>query len=120
METIARNTVTINIKKIRRDFPILSRQINGKPLIYFDSAATAQKPKAVIDAIANYYTDQNANVHRGVHKLSQDITTAYENARITIQKHLNAKHSNEIIFTKGTTESINLIADTYGRKFIKA
>lgn len=110
----------IDIQKIRQDFPILSRQVNSKPLIYLDNGATAQKPKVVIDAITNYYTNQNANIHRGVHKLSQDITTAYENARITIQKHLNAHHSSEIIFTNGTTESINLVASSFGKKFIKA
>jgi len=112
--------VKIDIQKIRQDFPILSRQVNSKPLIYLDNGATAQKPKVVIDAITNYYTNQNANIHRGVHKLSQDITTAYENARITIQKHLNAHHSSEIIFTNGTTESINLVASSFGKKFIKA
>lgn len=120
MEIVAKHIVPIDIKKIRQDFPILSRQVNSKPLIYLDSAATAQKPKVVIDAITNYYTTQNANIHRGVHKLSQDITTAYENARITIQKHLNAKSPNEIIFTRGTTDAINLIASSFGKKFIKS
>jgi cysteine desulfurase/selenocysteine lyase len=108
----------INIEKIRADFPILSRKVNGKPLIYFDNGATSQKPVQVIDAIANYYSDQNANIHRGVHTLSQEITVAYEKARATVQKHLNAKHAHEIVFTSGTTESINLVAHTFGRKFI--
>ncbi len=109
---------SINIEKIRADFPILSRKVNGKPLIYFDNGATSQKPKMVIDAIDNYYKNQNANIHRGVHTLSQEITVAYENARTTIQKHLNAKYAHEIIFTKGTTDSINLIASSFGKKFI--
>lgn len=107
-----------DINKIRNDFPLLSRKVNGKNIIYFDNAATTQKPQRVIDAITKYYTEQNANIHRGVHRLSQDITTIYENARITIQKHINAKFSHEIIFTKGTTESINLVADCFGKKFI--
>ena len=107
--------ISIDTVKLRQNFPILSRQVNGKPLIYLDNAATTQKPKAVIDSITNYYTNQNANIHRGVHKLSQDITTAYENARITIQKHLNAKNASEIIFTKGTTEGINLVASALAK-----
>ena len=108
----------IDIQKIRTDFPILSRKVNGKPLVYFDNGATAQKPQQVIDAIDNYYKDKNANIHRGVHTLSQEITVCYENARSTIQKHLNAKHSHEIIFTSGTTASINLVASSFGKKFI--
>lgn len=109
---------SIDIKKIRADFPILSRKVNGKPLIYFDNGATAQKPQQVIDAINTFYKDQNANIHRGIHTLSQEITVAYENARSTIQKHLNAEYSHEIIFTSGTTGSINLIASSFGKKFI--
>ncbi|TAL60655.1 MAG: cysteine desulfurase [Bacteroidetes bacterium] len=105
----------LDIQKIRKDFPILSRKVNGKSLIYLDSGATAQKPKQVIDAITKYYSEQNANIHRGVHTLSQEITSAYENARATIQKHINAKHTHEIIFTSGTTESINLVATTFGK-----
>ena len=100
--------------------PILSRTVNGKPLIYFDNGATAQKPKQVIEAITNYYTNQNSNIHRGVHTLSREITIAYEEARKTIQKHLNAEHANEIIFTKGTTESINLVAHCFGKINIEA
>lgn len=107
-----------DINKIRADFPILSRKVNGNQLIYLDNGATAQKPKVVIDAIENYYSNQNANIHRGVHTLSQEITVAYENARITVQKHLNAKHPHEIIFTKGTTDSINLVASSFGKKYI--
>ncbi len=108
------------IQKIRADFPILSRKINGKTLIYFDNGATSQKPQVVIDAIDTYYKNQNANIHRGVHTLSQKITMAYENARTTIQKHLNAEHAHEIIFTKGTTDSINLVASSFGKKFISS
>lgn len=110
--------LNIDIHKIRADFPILSRKVNGKSLIYFDNGATAQKPKSVIDAIDTYYKNQNANIHRGVHTLSQEITVAYENARSIIQKHLNAKHAHEIIFTRGTTDSINLVASSFGKKFI--
>jgi cysteine desulfurase/selenocysteine lyase len=105
----------LDVMKIRKDFPILSRKVNGKPLIYFDSGATAQKPKQVIDAITKYYSEQNANIHRGVHRLSQDVTVEYENARATIQKHIGAKHAHEIIFTSGTTGSINLVATTFGK-----
>ena len=103
-----------DIKKIREDFPILSRTVNGKPLVYFDNGATAQKPQSVIDAISHYYAYQNSNIHRGVHTLSREITIAYEEARKTIQLHLNAKQASEIIFTKGTTESINLVAHCFG------
>ncbi len=110
--------MNFDINKIRADFPILSRKVNGKPLIYLDNGATTQKPKVVIDAIEDYYTNQNANIHRGVHTLSQEITVAYENARATVQKHLNAEHPHEIIFTKGTSDSINLVASSFGKKYI--
>lgn len=112
------NKTSIDIEKIRADFPLLSKKVNGNPLIYFDNGATSQKPQSVIDCIDNYYKNQNANIHRGVHTLSQEITIAYENARATIQKHLNAEHPHEIIFTKGTTDSINLVAASFGKKFI--
>jgi len=101
------------IKKIRADFPILQRKVNGKPLVYFDNAATSQTPKIVIDAIVEYYTSYNANIHRGVHSLSQEATDKYEQARIKIQKHFNAKHSFEIIYTSGTTHSINMVASGF-------
>ena len=100
----------LNIHKIRADFPILNQMINGKPLVYFDNGATSQKPQVVIDAIVDYYSRYNANIHRGVHTLSQLATDAYEQARLKIQQHFNAKHNYEIIFTSGTTESINLVA----------
>ena len=110
----------IDVAKIRADFPILSRKVNGKNLVYFDNGATAQKPKAVIDVLEHYYKDQNANIHRGVHTLSQEITVVYENARATVQQHLNAAHAHEIIFTRGTTDSINLVASSFGKKFVSA
>lgn len=103
-----------DIATIRSQFPILSREVHGKPLIYFDNGATSQKPKTVIDCIDHYYSQENANIHRGVHHLSQIATTAYEEARIKIQKYIGAKHEHEIIFTKGTTDSINLVAYSFG------
>ncbi|WP_424004229.1 aminotransferase class V-fold PLP-dependent enzyme [Maribacter sp. IgM3_T14_3] len=103
----------LNIKKIREDFPILKRQVNGKPLVYLDNAATSQTPQQVIDVIVDYYQNYNANIHRGVHTLSQEATDKYEQARIKIQKHFNAAKSYEIIFTSGTTHSINLVANGF-------
>lgn len=123
----AKQITMLNINTIRSQFPILQNTVNlptgqagGKPLIYFDNGATAQKPQVVIDAITNYYTHQNANIHRGVHALSREITIAYEEARKTIQLHINAKSANEIIFTRGTTESINLVAYCFGKIQIEA
>ena len=109
----------LDIQKIRSQFPILSEQINGKPLVYFDNGATSQKPQAVIDSIVDYYSKYNANIHRGVHTLSQLATDAYEQARIKIQKHFNAKETYEIIFTSGTTESINLVANGFESTLVK-
>lgn len=103
----------INVEKIREDFPILKRTVNGKPLVYFDNAATSQTPQSVIDTIVDYYSNYNANIHRGVHALSQEATDKYEEARNKIQQHFNAKHAYEIIFTSGTTHSINLIANGF-------
>ena len=103
----------INVDKIREDFPILKRTVNGKPLVYFDNAATSQTPQIVIDTIVDYYRNYNANIHRGVHSLSQEATDKYEEARIKIQKHFNAKKSYEIIFTSGTTHSINIVASGF-------
>jgi cysteine desulfurase/selenocysteine lyase len=100
----------IDIKKVRADFPILKEKVNGKPLVYLDNAATSQKPQVVIDSIVNYYSTINANIHRGVHTLSQKATDAYEQARIKLQQHFNAKNSYEIILTAGTTHSINIVA----------
>jgi len=101
------------IDKIRADFPILNRQVNGKPLVYFDNAATSQTPQVVIDAIVDYYSNYNANIHRGVHTLSQEATDAYEEARKKIQVHFNAKELYEIIFTSGTTHAINMVASGF-------
>ena len=100
----------LDVKKIREDFPILKREVNGNPLIYFDNAATSQTPQVVIDAIVDYYSNYNANIHRGVHSLSQEATDAYEEARVKIQKHFNAAKPYEIILTAGTTHAINLVA----------
>ena len=99
-----------DVEKIRKDFPILNRKVNGKPLVYFDNAATSQKPQVMMDAIVDYYSNYNANIHRGVHTLSQEATNAYEEARIKIQHHFNAAKSHEIILTSGTTHSINMVA----------
>jgi len=103
----------LDIQKIRADFPILSQQVNGKPLVYFDNGATSQKPQVVIDAISKYYKEINANIHRGVHTLSQLATDAYEESRSKIQKHLNAKLACEVIFTSGTTHAINAVANGF-------
>lgn len=102
-----------DIQKIRADFPILSRQVNGKPLVYFDNGATTQKPQVVIDAIATYYQEINANIHRGVHTLSQLATDAYEVSRAKIQNHINAQFAHEVLFTSGTTHSVNLVANGF-------
>ena len=102
-----------DVQKIRADFPILSQKVNGNSLVYFDNGATAQKPQVVIDAVSKYYSEINANIHRGVHTLSQLATDAYEASRNTIQAHLNAKHNHEIIFTSGTTFGINLVANGF-------
>ena len=109
-----------SIEKIRNDFPILGKKLNGKSLVYFDNGATTQKPNVVIDAISNYYKDYNSNIHRGVHQLSQLATQKYEDARSLVQQFVNAKQREEIIFTRGTTDSINLVAFSYGRKNLKA
>jgi cysteine desulfurase/selenocysteine lyase len=112
--------VGFGAEKIRQDFPALGTKVHGKPLVYLDSAATTQKPKAVLDALLRYYAEENANVHRGVHLLSQVATQAYESGRTRIRQFLNAAHDREIIFTRGTTEGINLVAQTYGRRNLKA
>ncbi|WP_299152398.1 aminotransferase class V-fold PLP-dependent enzyme [uncultured Christiangramia sp.] len=103
----------IDVETIRQDFPILGREVNGYPLVYFDNAATAQTPKQVMDAIVDYYSNYNANIHRGVHALSQEATDKYEQARIKIQQHFNAEHAHEIIMTSGTTHGINLVANGF-------
>jgi len=103
----------LDIEKIREDFPILKRKINGKPLVYFDNAATSQKPQQVIDCLVDYYSNHNANIHRGVHTLSQEATDLFENSRIKLQKHFNANKPYEIIFTSGTTHGINLVSNGF-------
>ncbi len=110
----------LDIISIRNQFPILHQQVNGKPLIYFDNAATTQKPEAVIDALVKYYTTDNANIHRAAHTLAARSTDMFEDTRKTIQTFINAKEVEECIFTKGVTESINLVAQTWGRKFLQA
>lgn len=103
----------LDLQKIRADFPILSQKVNGKPLVYFDNGATSQKPQVVIDAIAKYYQEINANIHRGVHTLSQLATDAYELSRGKIQNHINAKYAHEVLFTSGTTHGVNLVANGF-------
>ena len=107
--------MTLDIQKIRADFPVLDQQVNGSPLIYFDNAATSQKPKSVIDALSHYYALDNANIHRGLHALAERATTAYELTRTKIKEFINAPSSDQIILTAGTTGSINLVAQTFGR-----
>jgi len=109
----------LDIQKIRALFPILHQEVNGKPLVYLDNAATTQKPKQVIDALVNYYELDNSNIHRGAHTLADRATRYYENTRESVRSFINASETEEVIFTKGTTESINLVAATFGRKFIK-
>jgi len=106
---------TINVSKLREDFPILNRQVNGKPLIYFDNAATSQKPKSVIETTDRYYREYNANIHRGIHKLAEEATLAHEEAREKIAKFINARHTEEIIFARNATEAMNLVAFTWGK-----
>jgi len=111
---------TINAARIRDDFPVLKRYVNDKPLVYFDNAATSQKPNVVIDAIDRYYREYNANIHRGIHKLAEEETLAHEEAREKIAKFVNAKRTEEIIFTRNATESINLVAYSWGRANIRS
>jgi len=110
----------LNIDAIRSQFPILNREVKGKPLVYFDNAATSQKPQSVIDALVNYYTHYNANVHRGIHTLAEEATLAMEKSRDAAQEFINSESREQVIFTKGTTEGINLVAETWGRQNIGA
>lgn len=110
---------TIDWAALRKDFPILDQKVHGKPLIYFDNAATAQKPRAVVQALVNYYERDNANVHRGIHELSNRATHAYENARARAAQFINARHAEEIVWTRGTSEAINLVASSWGAKFLR-
>ena len=118
MHEISRGSLDWNA--VRKDFPILGEGVHGQPLIYFDNAATTQKPRAVLDALQHYYEHNNANVHRGLHELSSRATEAYEGARQCVARYLNAASADEIVFTRGTTESINLVAQAWGGKFIRA
>ena len=110
--------MAFDVQKIRSDFPILQRQVNGHPLVYLDNAATSQKPQSVINSLVDYYSNYNANIHRGVHSLSQEATDAYEIARKKIQSHFNIAQSHEVIFTSGTTHGINLVAQGFS-SFLK-
>ena len=112
--------IMYDINKIREDFPILSREVYGKPLIYLDNGATTQKPRCVVEAITNEYYSVNANVHRGVHFLSQQATELHEASRETVRRFINARSTNEIIFTRGTTESINLLASSFADSQMEA
>ncbi|MGH8309984.1 MAG: aminotransferase class V-fold PLP-dependent enzyme, partial [Steroidobacteraceae bacterium] len=111
----APSQVGFNVRRIREDFPILRQTVHGKPLVYLDNAATTQKPRAVLDALMAYYSEDNANVHRGVHLLSERATQAFEDARATVQRFINASSTREIVFTRNATEAINLVAQTFGR-----
>ncbi|MBS1605383.1 MAG: aminotransferase class V-fold PLP-dependent enzyme, partial [Bacteroidetes bacterium] len=112
-------TRQLDVAKIRKDFPILEQTVFGYPLVYLDNAATTQKPVSVLKAMDDYYTTINSNVHRGVHHLSQLATDAYEDGRRKVAEYINARHTHEVIFTRGTTESINLVAASFGKKFLK-
>ena len=116
----AQRTTGLDVPAIRQDFPILRQRIHGKPLVYLDNAATTQKPQVVIDRLTRYYVAENANVHRGVHWLSEHATDAYEEARATVRRFLNAAQPQEIVFVRGTTEAINLVAQSYGRSHVGA
>ena len=107
-----------DVSVVRKDFPILEKLINGKPLVYLDSAATSQKPRSVIDSLLHFYEEENANVHRGIHSLSQEATKVFEDAREKIRSFINAAHSKEVLFVRGTTEGINLVSQTFGRQNI--
>ena len=109
-----------DVRRIREDFPILKQEVHGKPLVYLDNAATSQKPRVVLEAIGRFYAGECANVHRGVHWLSERATEEYEESRVKIQRFLGAAEAREILFVRGTTEAINLVASSFGRKFVKA
>jgi cysteine desulfurase / selenocysteine lyase len=117
---MASGHIPLDVERIRKDFPILHQEVHGHPLAYLDNAATSQKPQVVLDALLGYYATDNANVHRGVHRLSERATEAYEGARERIQRFVNAAHAHEIVFVRGTTEGINLVAQTYGRRAVGA
>ena len=117
---VRQRSSALDVQRVRRDFPILARHVNGKPLVYLDNAATSQKPQAVIDALVRYYTDTNANIHRGVHTLSVRATDLYEHARDRVRAFINAASSKEIVFVRGATEGVNLVAQTHARARLRA
>jgi cysteine desulfurase/selenocysteine lyase len=112
-------TGSFDVERVRRDFPVLQQTVHGKPLVYLDNAATSQKPQSVIDSLARYYSEYNANIHRGIHRLSEEATRAYEHARSRVRGFINAAEDCEIVFVRGTTEAINLVAHSFGRAFVK-
>src|SRR6187551_2549305 len=118
MSNAAALSVSIDVEKIRKEFPILHQQVNGRDLVYLDNAATSQKPLSVINALVDYYKGYNANIHRGIHTLAEKATKAFEETRHTARRFINASSEQEIIFTRGVTEGINLVASSYGRTFI--
>ena len=120
METLTTISPAFDVHTIREFFPILEREVNNKLLVYLDNAATAQKPQSVIDALSHYYNNYNANIHRGIHALAEEATAAFEATRVAVQKFIHAALPEEIIFTRGTTEGINLVAYTWGRENIHA
>lgn len=118
--SVSTSSLPLDVDRLRQDFPALHQLVHGKPLVYLDNAATTQKPQLVIDRVCHYYQENNSNVHRGVHLLSERATQDFESSRTTVQAFLNAKHNHEIIFTRGTTDSINIVAGSFGRKFLNA
>src|SRR5215210_7805242 len=118
-EDLGDRSAVYDAEKIRADFPILERRIGGERLVYLDNAATSQKPRAVLEALNGYYEEHNANIHRGVHRLAEEATAAYEEARGKVARFLGAPDTRELIFTRGTTEAINLVAYAWGRKFLR-
>lgn len=118
-DVVNERSPSLDVDKIRADFPVLQRQVHGKPLVYLDNAATSQKPRIVIDKLSEFYSHYNANVHRGIHALSEEATDAYEEAREKVKDFINAESARNIVYTKGTTESINLVANAWGRKFLE-
>ena len=118
-DTITQSKVTLDIERIREEFPLLKREMNGRPIVFLDSAASSQKPQTVLDKLDEYYQEQNANVHRGVYQLSQEATNAFEKGRTLAAAFINAPQEKEVIFVRGTTEGINLVASSFGRKFLQ-
>jgi cysteine desulfurase/selenocysteine lyase len=120
METLTQPKQLIDVEAIRQQFPILNRMVKGRPLVYLDNAATTQKPLAVIEALTHYYSHYNANIHRGIHSLAEEATAAFEATRDAVQAFIGAAHREEIIFTRGATEGVNLVAYTWARQNLKA